>query len=41
MYSFGKNRNITNFVNVWILEDPVQDPKWFILAIFLREPFFS
>ena len=41
MYSFGKNRNITNFVNVWILEDPVQDPKRSILAIFLWEPFFS
>ena len=22
IYSFGKNKNLTNFVNVWMLEDP-------------------
>ena len=27
IYSFGKNENITNFINVWMLEDPIQDPK--------------
>ena len=25
IYSFGKNENITNFVNVWMLKDPF---KW-------------
>ena len=25
-YSFWKNENITNFVNVWMLEDPIQKP---------------
>ena len=25
-HSFGKNENITNFVNVWMLEDPIQKP---------------
>ena len=24
IYSFGKNENKTNFVNVWMLEDPTQ-----------------
>ena len=24
IYSFGKKENITNFVNVWTLEDPIQ-----------------
>ena len=23
-YNFGKNENITNFVNMWVLEDPIQ-----------------
>ena len=23
IYSFGKNENITNFVNIWMLEDPI------------------
>lgn len=27
IYSFGKNENITNFVNAWMLEDPMQDLK--------------
>ena len=26
IHSFGKNGNITNFVNMWILEDPIQKP---------------
>ena len=26
IHSFGKIGNITNFVNVWILEDPIQKP---------------
>ena len=26
IHSFGKNENITNFVNVWMLEDPIQKP---------------
>ena len=25
-HSFGKNESITNFVNVWMLEDPMQKP---------------
>ena len=25
--SFGKNEQLTNFVNVWMLEDPIQMPK--------------
>lgn len=45
IYSFGKNENITNFVNAWMLEDPMQDLKdsniWSIPAIFFRQPFFS
>ena len=24
IYRFGKNENTTNFVNVWMLEDPIQ-----------------
>ena len=24
IYGFSKNGNITNFVNVWMLEDPIQ-----------------
>ena len=24
IYGFSKNENITNFVNVWMLEDPIQ-----------------
>ena len=27
MHSFGKNKQLTNFVNVWMLEDPIQMPK--------------
>ena len=23
----GRNENITNFANVWMLEDPIQQPK--------------
>lgn len=45
IYSFGKNENITNFVNAWMLEDPMQDLKdsniWSNPAIFFRQPFFS
>ena len=26
IHSFGKNENITNFVNMWMLEDPIQKP---------------
>ena len=26
IHSFRKNENITNFVNVWMLEDPIQKP---------------
>ena len=26
IHSFGKNENITNFVNAWMLEDPIQKP---------------
>ena len=26
IHSFGKNGNIKNFVNVWMLEDPIQKP---------------
>ena len=26
IHSFGKNENITNFVNVWMLKDPIQKP---------------
>ena len=26
IYSFGKNENIANFVNVWMLENPIQQP---------------
>ena len=26
IYSLGKNGNIKNFVNVWMLEDPIQKP---------------
>ena len=26
-YTFWKNENIANFVNVWMLEEPIQDPK--------------
>ena len=26
IHSFGKNENITNFVNVGVLEDPIQKP---------------
>ena len=26
IHSFGKNENITNFENVWMLEDPIQKP---------------
>ena len=25
--SFGKDEQLTNFVNVWMLEDPIQMPK--------------
>ena len=27
IHSFGKNEQLTNFVNVWMLEDPIQMPK--------------
>ena len=27
IHSFGKNKQLTNFVNVWMLEDPIQMPK--------------
>ena len=27
--SFGKNENIANFVNVWMLEDPIQKPTMY------------
>ena len=27
MHSFRKNEQLTNFVNVWMLEDPIQIPK--------------
>ena len=27
IYSFGKNVNVTNFVNVWMLEDPIEDQR--------------
>ena len=27
IHSFGKNEQSTNFVNVWILEDPILMPK--------------
>ena len=26
IHSFGKNENITNFVNMWMLGDPIQKP---------------
>ena len=44
IHSFGKNKQLTNFVNVWMLEDPIQIPKtvtWPFSNIFLRKPFFS
>ena len=27
IHSFGKNEQLTNLVNVWMLEDPIQMPK--------------
>lgn len=27
VHSFGKNEKITKFVNVWMLEDPIQQPN--------------
>ena len=27
IHSFGKNEQLTNFANVWMLEDPIQMPK--------------
>ena len=27
IHSFGKSDQLTNFVNVWMLEDPMQMPK--------------
>ena len=27
IHSFGKNEQLTNFVNVWILQDPIQMRK--------------
>ena len=27
IHSFGKNKQLTNFENVWMLEDPIQMPK--------------
>ena len=27
IHSFGKNEQLTNFVNVWMLDDPMQMPK--------------
>ena len=38
VYNFIKKENITNFVNVWMLKDPIQDPKtvsWEIAAEFI------
>ena len=40
--SFGKDEQLTNFVNVWTLEDPIQMPKTVkkpFSNIFLRKLF--
>ena len=44
IHSFRKNKNITNFVNVWMLEDPIRKPTtvtWGPLQLYFYEnPFF-
>ena len=34
IHSFGKNEQLTNFVNVWMLEDPIQMPKTVTCGLF-------
>ena len=34
IHSFEKNENITNFVNMWMLEGPIQKPTTVTCAIF-------
>ena len=34
IHTFGKNEQITNFVNVWMLEDPMQMPKTVTCGLF-------
>ena len=40
IYSFGKNEELTNFVNIWMLEDPIQMPKTDFLNIFFTKTYF-
>ena len=34
IHSFRKNEQLTNFVSVWMLEDPMQMPKTFLMDFF-------
>ena len=43
IHSFRKNKNITNFVNVWMLEDPILKPTtvtWGPLQLYFYENLF-
>ena len=44
IHCFGKNENITNFVNMWMLEDPIQKNQqlclWSFSIVFWQKPFF-
>ena len=45
IHSFRKNEQLTNFVNVWMLEGPYENARicelWTFSNIFLQKPFFS